>query len=139
MDNVVKSLRILQVAMLVSIVLYIGILVRLAPQISETPRPVFLIAIMFLSVLNVGGILVIRRLVVARAEAALRNNPADAPALVRWRAGYIATYAIAESVALFGLVLRFIGFSLAQAAPFFVAALVLILFFGPRRRANAVV
>jgi hypothetical protein len=62
MDNVVKSLRILQVAMLLCIVLYVGILVRLAPQVSESPRRVFLIAIMFLSVLNVAGVLLIRRL-----------------------------------------------------------------------------
>ena len=138
MDNVVKTLRILQMAMLVSIVLYVGILVRVAQQVSNSPNSVVLIAIMFLSVMNVGVILVIRRQFVARAEAALRDNPADAPALVPWRAGYIATCEIAESIALFGLVLRLVGFSLAQAAPFFIAAFVIILFFRPLRPSIAV-
>jgi hypothetical protein len=43
------------------------------------------------------------------------------------------TYALSEAIAIFGLVLRLIGFSLSQVAYFYIAGFILLLFFGPRR------
>jgi len=47
--------------------------------------------------------------------------------------GSIPTYALSESIALFGLILRLIGFSLSQVWSFYIAAFILLLFFRPRR------
>jgi hypothetical protein len=43
------------------------------------------------------------------------------------------TYALSEAIAIFGLLLRFIGFSFSHVASFYVAGFILLLFFGPRR------
>jgi hypothetical protein len=43
------------------------------------------------------------------------------------------TYALSEAIAIFGLVLRLIGFSLSQVWSFYIAGIILLLFFGPRR------
>jgi len=64
---------------------------------------------------------------------ALATRPNDAATLSRWRAGHIMTYALSEAIAIFGLVLRIIGFSLSQVASFYIAGFILLLFFGPRR------
>jgi F0F1-type ATP synthase membrane subunit c/vacuolar-type H+-ATPase subunit K len=38
-----------------------------------------------------------------------------------------------ETLALFGFVLRFMGFTLSEVAPFYVVGFALMLLFGPRR------
>jgi hypothetical protein len=40
---------------------------------------------------------------------------------------------LSESIAIFGLVLRILGFSLSQVASFYISGFILLLFFGPRR------
>jgi len=74
----------------------------------------------------------VRRTLVLQSAATLASRPNDAATLNRWRAGNIMTYALAESIALFGLVLRLIGFTLSQVWSFYIAAFILLLFFGPR-------
>ena len=138
MESVIKTLRILQVAMLASIIIYLAIVVILVPHPSGTPNPIILIAITFIAVVDIGVILLMRRLIVSRADAVLREHPDDLGALMRWRSGYIVTYTMGEAIALFGLVLRFIGFTLAQAVPFFLAGFIVILFYGPRHPSNAI-
>ncbi|HVO62835.1 MAG TPA: hypothetical protein VMT53_18010 [Terriglobales bacterium] len=78
-------------------------------------------------------IFVFRRMMVDKAAAALGSQPQDSSALARWRGGTIVTLVLCESVALFGFVLRMLGFSLSQAGTFYLAALVLMVFFLPRR------
>ncbi|HKS74545.1 MAG TPA: hypothetical protein VJQ82_15180 [Terriglobales bacterium] len=138
MESVTKTLRILQLAMLVSIIVYLAIVVILVPHPSEMPNPMILIAITFIAIVDIGVILLMRRFTVSRADAVLREHPDDVGALMRWRSGYIMTYTMGEAIALFGLVLRFIGFTLAQAVPFFLAGFIVILYFGPRRPSNAI-
>jgi hypothetical protein len=71
---------------------------------------------------------------VAPAEAVLRLQPDDAASTIRWRTGCIVTYALSEAVALFGLMLRITGFALSQVAVFYIAGILLLLFFSPRSR-----
>lgn len=134
MDASVKILRAIQIAMLVSIVLYvlIGQRVGSAPKLND---PTIFYALSMATVTMVGVILVVRRTLVAHSTGILRERPNDGATLGRWRAGYVMTYALSESIALFGLVLRMIGFSLSQVAPFYIAGFILLLFFGPRRPA----
>jgi hypothetical protein len=133
-----RILRILQFALLASLVLYALVAATLNPPRSSSPAPLVFFGLTFLSVVNVAVILFIRRLMVSRAEATLRESPEDAAALMRWRSGYIVIYAAAEGIALFGLVLHFVGYRLVEVAPFFVAGFILLLFYAPRRPANAI-
>jgi hypothetical protein len=78
----------------------------------------------------------LRRLTVRRAEPALAGPSIDSTTLARWRAGIIVTLALSELIALYGFVLRMIGFSLSEVAPFYVAGFTLMLFLGPRKLSN---
>jgi hypothetical protein len=62
-----------------------------------------------LGVAIVGMIFVVRRTLVLRSAESLASHPDDALALGHWKSGYLATYALSEALALFGLILRFMG------------------------------
>jgi len=72
-----------------------------------------------------------QKLVVAPAEE-LARQPDNAALLQRWRSGNIVQFAFAESVSLFGLVLRLLGASWPIAAPFFAVGLLILLLSAPR-------
>jgi hypothetical protein len=99
---------------------------------SATPNPIILRVITGVCVLEVVVVFVRRRVRLSPVEAILANQPEDAKALARLRQGYVVTYAISLSIALYGLVLHFLGFSMSQVAPFFLVGFVLILFFRPK-------
>jgi hypothetical protein len=132
MDASVKMLRAIQIVMLVSIAFYVGIGERIGsvPRLSD---PMMFYVLSMATVTIVGVILVVRKTLVAHSAGILRERPNDATTLGRWRAGYVMTYALSEAIALFGLVLRIIGFSLSQVSPFYIAGFILLLFYGPRR------
>jgi len=72
-----------------------------------------------------------QKLVIAPAEE-LARQPDNAALLQRWRSGNIMQFAFAESVTLFGLVLRLLGTSWPVAAPFFAVGLLMLLLNAPR-------
>ncbi|MGB7133421.1 MAG: hypothetical protein WBD59_21600 [Candidatus Sulfotelmatobacter sp.] len=85
----------------------------------------------------VGAIFVVRRTLVLRSAEELVSHPDDSLTLNHWKSGYIATYALCEALALFGLVLQFTGCSLLQSAPYYIGSFILLFFFGPRQPAAA--
>ena len=89
--------------------------------------------LVFMSVAFVGCIFFFRRKLVLGSELMLATQPDDRGALGRWRAGYIITWALCESIVLYGLALRFMGFTFVQVLPFLGAGFVLMLFFSPRK------
>ena len=117
-----------------AIVMY-GLVVFRLPS-SATPNPVLLRALTVVAVSIAILIFVMRRIQVLPAEAVLQNQPQDVKALARLRQGYVTTYALSLSIALYGLVLHFLGFSKSQIAPFFIAGLALIGFFRPKVAAD---
>jgi F0F1-type ATP synthase membrane subunit c/vacuolar-type H+-ATPase subunit K len=130
-----KLLQIVRGAMLFSILLYafVGEQVRHTP--GAPPDRNFYFALTLVAIITVGMVFAIRRTFILRAEATLAAQPEDAAALGRWRTGYIITFVLCETVALYGLVLRFLGFTLSDVAPFYVAGFALMLMLGPRRPA----
>lgn len=137
MDSLLRTLRIIQTALLGSVLLYVLLAARLGPPPRPTfPLVFFMIALM--AVANSVGIFVIRRIMVKRAENVLQTNAGDSKARARWGAGHILILALSESIALYGFVLRFVGFGFSQVIPFFVASFILMLFFGPRRPSDAI-
>ncbi|OLC95567.1 MAG: hypothetical protein AUH86_11680 [Acidobacteria bacterium 13_1_40CM_4_58_4] len=137
MEASLKMLRTLRIAMLAALVLYVFV----GERVPHPPKPtnvVFYYAKTFVAIAMIAAIFILRRIMVMRAEQTLGQNTEDFASLYRWRAGYIVTYALCEAIALYGFVLRFVGFSLSQVAPFYLAGFVLILFFAPRRPSNEI-
>jgi hypothetical protein len=132
MDGSVKLVRMVQVAMLGGILLYLAVGEAIG-AVSGLSNTTMFYVLSMATVTIVGVILVVRRTLVMQSANALAVRPADAATLGRWRTGYVMTYALSEAIALFGLVLRLTGFSLSQVAPFYVAGFILLLYFGPRR------
>ena len=131
MEPTRKVLQIVRIALLVSVVCYAFIGERMAQ--SAAPDRNIYFAITLFAITTVGIIFAVRRLFVLRPEETLVSQPENAAALNRWRAGYLAIYALSESVALFGFVLRILGFRLSEVTPFYLAGFALMLLFGPRR------
>ena len=134
MEAARKFIQIIRFVFLGAIVFYALVVLRLPS--SATPKPILLRVLTLLSVFLVVLVFVMRRIQVLPAEAILEKQPQDAKALARWRQGYIVTYTLSLSIALYGLVLHFFGFTLSLVAPFFVASIALMLFLAPRAIPN---
>jgi len=130
MGTAVKTVRLIQIAMLVSIGIY-AVVGEVAGRHLNTDATV-IYAISFASISLVGAILVVRKTMVLQSEAELKAKPGDPVILARWKTGYFVTYALCEALALFGLVLRVLGFSLNQVWPYYAGSFVLLLLFWPR-------
>jgi len=100
---------------------------------KHSPSEVVFYVVVFVVLWMAISIFKIRSVLILRAETLLASNPSDAVALRRWQAGYVATYAVFEAIGLYGLVLRYLGFALTRVLPFYIAAVALILAYGPRR------
>jgi hypothetical protein len=136
MIRALKTLRMVQWAMLASIALYaiVGQIVGPAPHgVDSTLSYLFAT----LSVAIVGAIFVVRRTLVLRAGESLATQPEDSLSLNHWRTGYIATYVLCESLALFGLILRFRGSPVEASVYYYLGGFILLLFFWPRQPAAA--
>jgi hypothetical protein len=133
MEPTRNAVQIARIALLVSISLYVFVGERATPGTAAMPNRNFYFVLTLVALTTVGMAFAVWRLFVLRSEALLAAQPDDAAALGRWRSGFIMTYALSEAVALFGLVLRIVGFSLSEVAPFYVVGFVLLLLFSPRR------
>lgn len=131
MEAALKQMKLIWVVMLLSAFIY----VLLPEMIKPSVRPVDEVLFVVLGVMimaNLGVLLVIRRMYVQKAEETLRTSPQDALAILRWRQGHIVTLALGESIVLFGLVLRFIGATAWQAAPWYIVGIAAMLVFRPK-------
>jgi len=130
MSLALRTVRLVQIAMLVSVGIFVVVGEVVRPPFAANPT--ILYAASVASIGLVGALLVVRRTLVLESEAQLREKPADALILSRWRTGYIAMYALCETLALFGLALRLVGFSIDHVWPYYAGAFVLLLLFWPR-------
>jgi hypothetical protein len=132
MARSLKTLRTVQWALLLSILLYVAVGEVLGPRIHHVD-PALSYVFSTLAVGIVGTIFVVRRTLVLRAASTLATQPDDDISLNQWKTGYIATYGLCEALALFGLVLRFRGSELQQSLLFYIGGFVLLFFFRPRQ------
>jgi hypothetical protein len=98
MEQSIRMLAILRYALLGSILLYIAVGETLGRMVA--PNMMVFYALTFAAITTVGAMLVIRKTMVAPAEAVLRLQPDDAASTIRWRTGCIVTYALSEAVAI---------------------------------------
>lgn len=78
-----------------------------------------------------------RRKFITAAETVLLSQPDHPTALARLRTGYILIWASSEAIALYGLVLRYMGFTFSQVIPLLMGGFLLMLFMPPRRPAES--
>ena len=133
MEAARRIIQIVRVALLACILLY-ALIVKMLPP-TGTQNPLVFKIITLMSVVLIVTIVAFRRIMVQRAQDALASQPEDPAAIGRWRTGYLVLYALSEAIATYGVMLHFIGFTLVQVAPFFLAGFVLILFYAPRTSA----
>jgi hypothetical protein len=131
MKGALRTLRAVQWAMLGSIVLY-AIAGEVVGSGARAVDPSLSYVFSTAAVAVVGVIFVVRRTLVLRSAESLASEPDDPVSLRHWKSGYFATYALCEALALFGLVQRFMGFTLQQSLLFYIGGFVLLFFFGPR-------
>lgn len=132
MASTVRLLRLVQIAMLVSIALCVVVGEKFARALTSDPANTLFHALSFISISLVGATIVVRRTLVLRSEAALKERPDDITTLARWRTGYIFLYALCEVLGLFGLILRMSGFTLANVWSFYLGGFLLLLLYSPR-------
>jgi hypothetical protein len=127
-----QMVRLVQIAMLASIALYVAAGEMLARRIAHVPANSLFHALSLVSISLVGATVVVRRTLILPSEAALSLRPDDSLAAARWRAGYIFLYAMCEVLGLFGIVLRLAGFSLGNVWGFYLGGFLLLLLYTPR-------
>lgn len=104
-----------------------------AIRISGKGEPSFLPAVLAgLTFGEVGIATVLRGKMIRPAVNKLQRSPQDSAALAAWMSGNILSFVFALSVALYGGVIRVMGFSWNIAACFFVAGFLLLLLWTPR-------
>jgi len=135
MRGTLRILRLVQRAMLASILLYaiVGEVIGLG---ARGANPSLSYAFTTAAVAIVGAIFVVRRTLVFRSAENLASQPDDSVTLNHWKTGYLTTYALCEALALFGFVLRFTGANFQQSLPYYIGGFVLLSFFGPREPAH---
>lgn len=136
MRGTIRTLRAVQWTMLGSILLY-AVVSEVLSSRARGVDPSLTYFFTTAGVAIVGVIFVVRRTLVLRSAENLASHPDDSLTLGHWKSGYIATYALCETLALFGLILRFMGCSFQQSLPFYIGGFVLLFFFGPREPAVA--
>jgi hypothetical protein len=132
-DGNLKILRIIHLALLVSMGLYIWVAEKIVVHPAQVLDRVFSTSIGALVVVIVIAAFVVRSKMIGPALDTLQTQPEDTGSLTRWRAGNIISYALAESTVLFGFVLRIMGAPLTQSAWFYLAGPLLMLSWWPRR------
>jgi hypothetical protein len=136
-ESALRSVRIIHLAFLVAAALYIAVLFQIRP-LERSVDPIFVYALAFtcLSVIGVGFFL--RARMVTEPAARLTANPQDTVALKQWRSGVITSFTFAESVVLFGFVLKFLGASWNIAGIFFVVGILLLVAWTPKLDASRI-
>lgn len=130
MGAALRTVRMIQIAMLASVLAYV--VIGELTKLNVSPNHTILYALSAVSISLIGAILVVRRTLVIQSEVQLRQRPGDAAIINRWKAGHIVTYALCEALGLFGLLLRLLGFPRSQVWPYYAGAFALLLLLWPR-------
>lgn len=131
MNSSIRQLRIIQSALLISIILYV--FVALHAPVRSQGIELMILCLALLSGAMAIAVFVIRTKMVGRFEALLTAQPEDKLVLSKWRSAYVLMWALCEAIALYGLTLRYLGFTMIQVIPFFAVGFVLMLVLPARR------
>jgi len=126
-----RSARILHLFFLTAAFLYIFVLIQIRP--SEKPLDSIVIgAIAIVCLIVIGVALFLRSRMISESATKLSTNPEDTEALRTWRSGQIISFTFAETVVLFGFVLKVLGARWNVAGSFFVVGILLLVAWRPK-------
>ena len=125
-----RFVRTLWFTLLVGVSFYWPMLGFLQISREEPPPPAALQALTLVAIGSAGAVLFLR---LNRIPAVWSRLPLELAALTQLRTLYILCYVLAESVALYGMVLYLLGGPRDQAAWFFIGSVALFLLCYPRR------
>ena len=135
MDSALTQLKVIWLVLLLAVGVD-ALLSLLLPVHAVAPAPIMFRAIGLLAACEVVLLFVFRRKYVLQNAEALSSGASNEPAMARWRTGHIVTWALSLSIAMYGIVLRFVGFEFKQVSIFFIAGAALMLLLAPRRPAE---
>ena len=134
LQDTFQRMRLIHGAFVVSWFLFILVLKFAVPPQSPGNIPGFLPLVFgFVCVSEVGLAFFLREQIVTSAEAVLKSDPENSTALAKWRTGNLLSFCFAETITLFGLALKLLGFEWRVAAIFFAAGLLFLLLWMPRK------
>lgn len=134
MNNALQQVRILHALFVTTWFLFILVAkFFLTPIESGNPRSFFPAVIGAVVISEIGVALFLRARLIGSSEAVLRTQPEDQAALAKWRTGNLLSFCFAETITLFGLVLRVLGFEWRVAGIFFGVGLLVLLWWMPRK------
>jgi hypothetical protein len=131
MQMTLREVRIIHGVILVFVPLYMLVIFQVHPREGHL-SPAMPGAFAVLCATEIAVALVLRSRLLAPCMEISRSNPDDPQALGRWRTGNLVSFTLAESVALLGFALKFLGASWFVAGPFFTTAIFLLLIWTPR-------
>lgn len=133
MEAKVRTLWIIWAALFSALAANVA-LARIA-SVHAAPNPLLIEVISLVAASEVFVIVLLRRKLVVPALTLLATQPGDTGALARWQSGQIATWGLSTCIAMYGLILRYLGFDFRQLLPFFIGGCALMLFYTPRQPA----
>jgi hypothetical protein len=132
MDSTLRTLRVIYAAFLGSVIVFF-----LAGEVVNPPRSneldIMLFPLSFIGIATLGLGVYLRKSTLGPARDALRLHPDDVGAVAAWRRGNVLAFVFAESVAMFGLMVRFVTGSRELAWPFLIAGGVALVLWAPKR------
>jgi Ni,Fe-hydrogenase I cytochrome b subunit len=131
-ERLFALLRILQIAMLVMTLFYVGLGEIVRGNRSQELTTLFLALLIAAAVESV-GVIFVRSSLIPKVQQALQADSEDRQALLAFRKWYVICFALCLSVAFYGLVLRIMGAPFQRAIVFYAAGFCLILVCTPRK------
>jgi hypothetical protein len=131
-QKALKAMRMIHAAFLLASILYILVAAAYAHTAEQSMPGIFPIAAGLVAMSSVGIAFFFRMRDVQPSGAKLRDNPDDATAAAKWRGGVLLSLVFCESIVLFGLALRFLGFSWDVAGIFYAVGTLLMLAWTPK-------
>jgi hypothetical protein len=132
MGAVLRFLRLVQVALLLFLLLVIPITEFFHVRRESTPSNVIYFVATGLCIWMTIGMFLLRKKIISKAEKRILADPEDMAAWTSWKVGHLMSLACCEALALYGLMLRFLGFGFEQVATFYIAGVGLMLYMTPR-------
>lgn len=123
------TMRVMQVAFIVSILLFIYVLHTIHPPLQSV-NPAFEWAIVSCAAVSAVAGFLVQKALLRPPSQSLPPTQNSTP-LNRWFSGHIFRFATAESVALFGFALRMVGSSSVLVTFMFGSSLLLLLLWQP--------
>jgi hypothetical protein len=135
LDDSVRSARVLHIVFAMSIPIFAGI-AELTGTRAEPDVSVIFPVLLVVAAADAVAVFFFQSRLISPAAEGLRLRPDDAAQISRWMMGQIVSFALCEAIGLFGFVLRFLGGTLGQAAPFYVLSFFLLVPLYPRSPAD---